>query len=97
MRQRDSAQSFSQRADLINLNQYGVGHTIINTALEDLFIRDKQIIPNQLDFTANTIGQQFLAVPVTLVHTVLDRNNRVLVSPGRQVIDKARSVELTVL
>ncbi len=46
-------------------------------------VRDEQVVADELDLAAELVGEQLPAVPVVLGAAVLDRDDRVLVSPAR--------------
>ena len=63
-----------QRADLIHFDQYGVTNSRFDTLLQPLGIGNKQIVADQLHFTAQSLGQHRPAFPVSLSHTVFQRD-----------------------
>ena len=63
----------SQRADLIDLDQHGVGDAALDALGDDLRVGDEQIVADQLDPTAQRLGERAPAIPVVLGHAVLDR------------------------
>ena len=76
MSQVDSAHCFSQSTDLVNFNQNRVGDFLFNTHSQTFRIRNKEVVPDELDFVAQSIGQHFPAFPVIFSHTVFNRENR---------------------
>lgn len=74
----DCSQSFGQRTDLVEFDQDGVSDAFFDTFFQDLGVGYEQIVTNQLDFVAQNFGLVCETVPVRLVQTVFDRNDRVL-------------------
>ena len=80
----DGGEGFRQRADLVDLDQDRVGDALVDAFLQDLGVGHEQVVADQLDLLAQTLGQMRPAGPVAFVHAVLDRDDRVLVAPGGQ-------------
>src|SRR3546814_8022047 len=60
----DGGEGFGQGSDLVDLDQYGIGHAKLDASLENLGIGYEQIVAHQLNPFAQLIGQDFPAVPV---------------------------------
>ena len=78
MRHIDRRKRFGQRADLVDLDQQGIGATGLDALFKTQRIGDEQIITHQLTAVAQNIGQGFPPLPVVFGHAVLNRNNRVM-------------------
>lgn len=74
----DCSQRFGQRTDLVEFDQDGVNDAFLDTFFQDLGVSYEQIVTNQLDFVAQYFGLVCKTIPVRLVQTVFDRNDRVL-------------------
>ena len=77
--QRDSVEGLGQRADLIHLDQEGVGHIGIDTTLQALGVGDKEIIADKLHAITDRLGDVGVAGPVILGQGILDRDHREVV------------------
>src|SRR5690625_7989722 len=82
----DGVEGFRQRADLIDLNQYGVGDFFIDAFLQNFGVGNKQVVTHQLNFVAQFLGVIGPAVPVAFIKPVFDGNDGVLVAQSQQVI-----------
>ena len=50
---------------------------LLDPALEDLDVGDKDVVANELALAADLVGEQLPARPVLLGHPVLDRQDRI--------------------
>ena len=73
----DGVEGFAQRADLVNLDQDGVGATLLDAFLEELDVGHEQVVAHQLALAADAVGEFLPAFPVVLVHAVFDRVDRI--------------------
>src|SRR4051812_3841537 len=82
-------ESLAQRSDLVDLHEYRVGHAQLDAAREPFRARNEEVIPHDLDSVAQALGELLPAVPVLLVHAVLDGEDRIarahLVPVGSQL------------
>src|SRR5690606_24469202 len=85
---RDRFQRFGQRTDLVDLDQDRVAHAAFDAVAEDARVGHEQVVADQLDPVAQALGQQLPAVPVALVHAVLDGDDRVLRGPIGEEVDE---------
>ncbi len=85
----DGLQGLRHRADLVELDQNGVGHALLDAALEDLRVGDEQVVAGKLHPRPETLREARPALPVVLGHAVLDRGDRVAVRPRFEKIDEA--------
>src|SRR5690606_40209159 len=53
----------------------------------------EQVVTHQLHLGADLVGQHLPAVPVGLVHTVFDGDDRVALGQARQVVGEAFGIE----
>src|SRR6516225_8995097 len=65
-----------QGADLVDLDQDGIGAAVFDTVGQPLYVGDEEIVADQLAFAADHVGQLFPAVHIVFRHTVLDRDDR---------------------
>src|SRR5690606_14467218 len=85
-------QGFTQGTDLVELDQDGVRHAGADATLEDTGIGDEQVVAHQLDLAAEFLREQGPAVPVALVHAVLDGQDRILAAEIGEVVGEAGAV-----
>jgi len=78
---RDRGESLRQRADLIDLDEDRVRDPLRDPLLQDLRVRDEEIVADELHFPAQTIGKKLPALPVVLRHPVFDTDDRIAVAP----------------
>ena len=72
---------FGNRADLIELNQNGVTGFLFNTALQPFGVGNKEVVADNLNFTAEFFGQTGIALPIILIERIFNRNDRISVYP----------------
>ena len=82
----DRFQSFSQRTNLVELDQDRVSDIFFDTFFQDLGVGYEQVVTHQLDFSAQFFSLIFPASPVRFILTVFDRNDWVLVTQFCQVV-----------
>src|SRR2546430_2529362 len=75
----DGLDSFGDAADLVQLDENGVGDAFLDAAGQALGARDEEVVADKLDFlfgglAAEALGQGFPAGPVVLGHAILDRS-----------------------
>ena len=83
----DSIEGFGQGTDLVYLNQNSVCYALFNALNQTLFVGNKQVIANQLNFFAQLFGELLPAVPVILCHTVFDGDDRIFLAQTCQIIN----------
>ena len=96
-RQLDGVEGLGEAADLVDLDEHGVGHTALDAALQPAGVRDEQVVADQLDAAAERLGQGGPAVPVVLGHAVLDGDDRVRVHDAHPVVDELVGAQHLVL
>ena len=72
---------------MIDLNEDGVGHTLLDAFGQNLRVGHKKVIAHELHAAAQSIGQLLPTFPVDFSHTVFDRNDRILSHPAFQDLD----------
>src|SRR5690554_1468459 len=77
-RQIDGIERLGDRADLVDLDENGVGDALVNAAPKALGIGDKEVVAHKLNRVAKHLGQRAPALPVILIQAVFDADNRVL-------------------
>ena len=76
-------QSLGNRANLVHLDQDGIGHAQINALLQELDVGDKQIIADQLHALGiELVRQQLPAVPIAFGAAVFNGHNGELLAPA---------------
>src|SRR5512132_564512 len=83
----DRLQGFRDCSDLVELDQDGVAHALVDPALEDLGIGAEDVVADQLHLRAEVRGQDLPALPIVLGETVLDQHDRVLPNPRLPQLD----------
>ena len=84
----NSLKSLRHRTNLIQLNQDGVTAAHLNTLGQTLCIGNEQVVADQLYLVAQTGGQLLPAFPVFLIQTILDGDNRILLTKVSPVLDE---------
>ncbi len=93
----DRRQRLGERADLVRLDQDRVRDAAGDALGQDARIGHEQVITDQLDPAAQRRRQQRPAVPVTLAHAVLDRDDRIAADQVGQVLRELRRAEAALL
>ena len=78
MRHLDSVERLGQGADLVELDEHGIGGAELDALLDALNVRDKQIVADELDLLSKAVHEHLPAFPVILGHAVLEGDDRVL-------------------
>ena len=68
-------QGFRERADLIHFNQDGIRNSFGNSFAEKLYIGHEEIVADELDFIAESVGQSFPSRPIVFRTAVFDRDD----------------------
>src|SRR5690606_18738306 len=84
----DGLQGLGEGADLVDLDQDGVGGAAVDAFLEDLRVGDEQVVAHPLDLVADAGGELLPAVLVVVAHAVLYRDDRVLRGPVGEEVDE---------
>ena len=74
----DGGQRLRQRADLVGLDEDGIGNVLVDALLQDLGVGDEQVIADELDFLAEGLREDAPSFPIALAHAVLDRDDGIL-------------------
>src|SRR5271165_1276363 len=74
----DGIQGFSERADLVHLNQDRISDALSDPLAKEFDIGYEQVIAHELNLRAESLGQLLPARPVIFRTAVLDRDDRVL-------------------
>src|SRR5215831_13759338 len=77
----DGLERLTHCADLIDLDENGVGYALLDASAEALGVGDEQVIAHELDLITQFFGQGPPAVPVVLGQTIFDGDDRVLPYP----------------
>ena len=72
-------EGFGQGTDLVQLDQNGIRYAHVNALGKAFGIGDEEIIADELDFAAETVGQFLPAFPVLFSESVFNGDDRVLV------------------
>ena len=62
----DGLKSLGQGADLVDLDQQGVGGTELDALGEALRVGDEEVVADELDLVADLVGQGLPVVPLVL-------------------------------
>src|SRR6266852_2919717 len=90
-------QGLGERADLVQLNQDGVGRAGLDSPAEPNHVGHEEVIANQLDPVAEARGQALPAVPIVLGQPVFDGKNGVPGAPAGPDIDQLVAVQTAAL
>ena len=77
----DGLQSFGNCADLIELDEDGIGHALLNAALQPLDVGHEDVVADNLNAAAELVGENLPARPIVLGQAVLKRNDGILAGP----------------
>ncbi len=88
VRHADRLERLGEGADLVELDQDGVGGALLDAAREALDVRDEEVVADELHAVADAAGERRPAVPVVLGHAVLDGDDGVV---GRPTAPRAPS------
>ena len=73
----DRIERLGERADLVQLDEDGVGGVLLDALGEALRIGDEQVVANEVDLAAELFGDGLPAFPIVFGHAVLDGDNRI--------------------
>ena len=76
-----AVEGFRDGADLVDLNEDGVGHLLVDSLLEALGVGDEEVVADELDAVADVFGEELPAVPVVFGEAVFDADDGVFVDP----------------
>lgn len=93
MRHIHGVQRLGQGADLVDLDQDGIGQALAYARGQTARIGHEQVIAHQLNAITQTVRQQLPAIEVVLGATVLDRDDGEALDQIGQVADHAVGVE----
>src|SRR4051812_32356563 len=96
-RRADRVERLRQRADLVDLDEDRVGDPGLDPAPQPLGVRHEEVVADELQALAEAIGEDLPAVPVLLVHAVLDRHDRVLAGEVGPVVGELRPAQRAAL
>src|SRR2546425_171821 len=68
-----------ERADLVHLDEHGVGQSVLDRLLDDGGVRHEHVVAHQLHPAPELAGQRSPPRDVVLAETVLDRDDRIAV------------------
>ena len=74
----DGIQRLGEGADLIDLDEHGIGHLLAQAGADARHVGDEQVVAHQLDLVAQGLGEHFPALPVVFAHAVLDGDDGIL-------------------
>ena len=77
----DGFEGFGDGADLVDLDEDGVGDLLLDALLEALGVGDEEVVADELDLVADVFGEVLPAVPVVFGEAVFDGDDGVLVDP----------------
>src|SRR3546814_1966165 len=69
-------QGLAEGADLVHLDQDGVGDALADALGEALRVGDEDVVADELHLAAEALGERRPAVPIVLAHAVLDGEDR---------------------
>ena len=77
----DGVEGFAEGADLVDLNEDGVGGAFLDAALDELFVGDEEVVADELDLVAEFGVELGPAFPVVFGEAVFDGADGVFVGP----------------
>ena len=72
---------------MVYFNQNSVCYALFNALNQTLFVGNKQVVANQLNFFAQLLGELLPTIPVILSHTVFDGDDRIFLAQACQIIN----------
>ena len=89
----DGVEGLREGADLIELDEDGVGHLLIDAPGQNLRVGHEEVIAHQLDPIPQAPRQGRPARPVALVHAVFNGDDGVTLAKRREILRKAFRIE----
>ena len=80
-------EGLGERADLVDLDEDGVGHAELDALGEELGVGDEEVVADELGGLAELVGEDFPAGPVVFVAAVFDGDDGVFLLKLRVVLD----------
>src|SRR5262245_3288472 len=77
LRQGHRVQGLGQRANLVYLDENGVGGLALNSPLQEFDVGHKEIITNQLNVAPEFLGQPLPILPITLSAAIFNTDDRI--------------------
>ncbi len=90
----DCAESLGERTDLVYFHEDRVCATVCDTFLKILHVGYEQVVAYKLATVADEVGKDLPAFPVILVHTVLDRVDRIFGDKFLEILGLLLACEL---
>src|SRR5271166_633907 len=90
MRHIDGGERLGERANLVDLDEDRIGDAFLDPPLKNFDIGNEDVVADYLAARPKFLGQQLPARPVTLGHTVLDREDGI----GVGELDEVRNLFL---
>ena len=90
----DGIKGFGDRSDLVQLDQDRVCDALFNAFIENLGVGHKNIIPDNLDGTFQSIGHNFPAIPIPFGKTIFNGENGILIYESFIIVDHLTRIEL---
>src|SRR5580693_10632807 len=87
LRHIDGCQRLAEGANLVDLDEDRIPDPLLDPALEDLDVGDKDIVADELTLPADLVGEQLPAYPVLLCHAVLNRQDRIRALKLCEILD----------
>src|SRR5260370_37487750 len=84
---------FGQGADLVDLDQDGVGDPSLDSLFQTSDIGDEQVVADKLNLAPDPVGEQLPPIPVVFGHAVLDADDRVSADPSLVEVDELQRGE----
>ena len=81
----DGFEGLGDGADLVDLDEDGVGDLLLDSLLQALGVGDEEVVADELDLGADEVGELAPAGPVVFGETVFERDDGVLAGPGLSV------------
>ena len=88
----DYGEGLGEGADLVHLDEDGVGGSGFNGAVEAGGICGEEVVADHLNLRAEALCEGGPLVPCVLLETVFERDNGVFLAPGFEEIDESGSI-----
>ena len=97
LREADRIERLGERSDLVDLDEQRVGDAALDAVGETGRVRDEQVVADELDLRAESVGEELPVVPVVLSQRVLDRDDREVVDQALVVLDQLGAAPVLVV
>ena len=83
----DGVERFGEGADLVDLDEDGVGHAVFDAVLQAFGVGHEEVVADELDVVAELVGEDLPSLPVVFGEAVFDGDDGVFLDPALVVGD----------